>query len=96
MPRIPDRRLRQGEVENSEFSEIPETSENIFRGFPLRVFHFAPAYTPKRKARSWKNSEFDQNALKPVYIDQKTSIKVSNYLEHVPVTQFNQLQGETP
>ena len=49
VPRIPDRWLRQGEVENSEFSEISETSENIFRGFPLRVFHFAPAYTQNGK-----------------------------------------------
>ena len=96
VPRIHNRWLRQGEVENSEFSEISETLENIFRRFSTPSFPFCASLYPKRKTRSWKNSEFDQNALRPVYIDQKTSIKVSNYLEHVPVTQFNQPQGGTP
>ena len=88
MPRIPDRRLRQGEVENSEFSEIPETSENIFPRFSAPSFPFCTSLYPKTE-----NSEFDQNALRPVYIDQKTSIKVPNYLEHVPVTQINNSRG---
>ena len=44
----------------------------LFQGSPLRVFHFAPAYTQNGKlgvGKTW--SEFDQNVLRPVYIDQK-------------------------
>ena len=84
-PRIPNRWLRQGEAENSEISEISETLENIFHQ-PI----------PKTENSVLENLGVRSNALRPVYIDQKTSIKVSNYLEHVPVTQFNQLQGEIP
>ena len=50
-----DRWLRQGEVENLKFSEISETSENIFPRFSASSFPFCTSLYPKRKTRSWKN-----------------------------------------
>ena len=47
-------RLRQGEVENSKFSEISETSENTFPRFSAPSFPFCTSLYPKRKTRGWK------------------------------------------
>ena len=91
VPRIPDRRLRQGEVENSEFSEISETSENIFPRFPAPSFPFCTSLYPKRKTRSLIKMRQGRFILM-----KTTTINVSNYLEHVPVIQFNQPKGGTP
>ena len=96
VPRIPDRRLRQGEVETSEFSESSETSENIFPRFSAPSFPFCTSLYVKRKTRRWKNSEFDQNALRPVYIDQNNfnqSIKLFRARSSYTI---NQPQGGTP
>ena len=53
-------------TENSQFS--PRPFDQTPRVFHLRVFGLR--YSAKTKPRSWKNSEFDQNALRLVYIDQ--------------------------
>ena len=50
-----DRRLRQGEVENSKFSEISETSENIFPRFSAPSFPFCTSLYPKME-----NSELEK------------------------------------
>ena len=53
VPRIvPDKRLRQGEVENSEFSEILETSENVFPRSSAPSFSLAYTQNGKLGVRS--------------------------------------------
>ena len=68
---------RAKSAEKSEFLEISEISENIFPRFYRSEFSILHWTIPKTENSELK---FDQNALRSVYIDQKTSIKVSNYL----------------
>ena len=57
---------------NHEIRRGRKLGESIFRGFQLRVFHFA-LYS-KRKSRSWKTSEFDQSTSE---FDETTSEQIS-------------------
>ena len=70
------------EMKPSEFSLRPFDQTPRFSISEFSVWGIAQ----KSKPLSWKNSEFDQNTLRLVYIDKTILIKVSCYLGRVLIT----------
>ena len=86
-------------ISNSEFYISHFTQNGKLKDENLRVFSkaacsnpevsrlrvFGLVYSAKIKPQSWRNAEFDQNALRLFMLIKTTLIKVS-YLERVLVT----------